>query len=103
MKKWQSILGGVSVALYVLCAVAGFGALVYIGFENERKSSAASFEFEHEKGRAEWSDSVYLFTDPDTKVQYIYFFSCGKAGICPRYTADGGLYVENGKNKSASF
>lgn len=103
MKKWHRIVGGVSVAVYGLGALVGFGTLVYMGYQNEKKTSAATFESEREKGRAEWSDCVYLFTDPETKVQYIYFFSCGKAGICPRYTADGRLYVENGKNKSASF
>ena len=70
--------------------LAGIITTVY----NSEKASAAAYA-ETEKGRAEWSDCVYLFTDPETKVQYIYFFSCGKAGICPRYTAEGGLYVEN--------
>lgn len=78
--------------------LAGIITTVY----NSEKASASSVD-SSEKGRAEWSDCVYLFTDPETKVQYIYFFSCGKAGVCPRYTADGGLYVENGKNKSTSF
>lgn len=85
---------------WALCIAIGGSCIgciasgIITGIYNSEKASASTIN-ESPKGRAEWGDCVYLFTDPETKVQYIYFFSCGKAGICPRYTAEGGLYVEN--------
>ena len=37
-------------------------------------------------------DSVTVYTDPDTKIQYILWDGYEKGGITPRLNADGSLY-----------
>lgn len=49
-----------------------------------------------EVSRAEGSgdDSIRFYVDPETKVEYVLYISGYAGGICPRYNADGSLYVK---------
>ena len=40
---------------------------------------------------------VYVYVDKETGVNYIIFDDVYKGGICPRYNADGSLYIEGVK------
>ena len=40
---------------------------------------------------------VYVYVDKETGVNYIIFDDVCKGGICPRYNADGALYIEGVK------
>lgn len=37
---------------------------------------------------------VTFYTDPETGVEYVIYREDQAGGICPRYNADGSLYVE---------
>lgn len=96
MDKLIKTLGIIAATLCGTGIIIGISGGIYNAAINESKQVKESRK---EAGQAEWSEHVYLFTDPETKVQYIYFFSMGKAGVCPRYTADGKLYIERSKER----
>ena len=46
---------------------------------------------------------VYVYVDKETGVNYIIFDDVYKGGICPRYNADGSLYIEGVKWKAENL
>ena len=42
---------------------------------------------------------ISIFIDEETGVNYVCYHSAYKGGICPRYNADGTLYVKAGEQE----
>ena len=40
---------------------------------------------------------IHIYVDDETGVNYVVFYESSKGGICPRYNADGTLYVDEGR------
>lgn len=53
-----------------------------IGYDTATKSNI----YKHE-------DTISIYIDKETKVNYIVYHYYSKGGICPRYNSDGSLYV----------
>lgn len=47
----------------------------------------------NESELSEYSNSVYLYIDDETGVEYLVFKTINEGGICPRFNADGSLRV----------
>lgn len=75
----------------IICILLIF-ALALTGCESSENA-------ENESELSERSDSVYLYIDDETGVEYLIFNSINEGGICPRFNADGSLCVsENNTN-----
>lgn len=37
---------------------------------------------------------IQFYVDPETKVEYVLYHAGYAEGVCPRYNADGSLYVQ---------
>lgn len=75
----------------IICVLLIF-ALALNGCESSENA-------ENESESSEYSDSVYLYIDDETGVEYLVFNSINEGGICPRFNADGSLRVsENNTN-----
>ena len=42
-------------------------------------------------------NNIYIYIDPETGVNYFVMYEYYKAIMCPRYHADGSLYVSDAK------
>jgi len=62
-----------------------------------------SQEFRQEQKEQKIEDSVYIYTDPETGVQYLCFYCqqgyAGMGGITPRLNSDGSLIVIDNDNE----
>lgn len=65
----------------ICCAVLALGLAGCANKENETTSPTKR------------TKNVYVYVDKETGVNYMVFISSYKGGICPRYNADGSLYV----------
>ena len=75
----------------IICVLLIF-ALALTGCESSENA-------ENESELSEYSNSVYLYIDDETGVEYLVFNSINEGGICPRFNADGSLCVsENNTN-----
>ena len=91
--------------LATVCAVCmGIGVVLFICFgllSGEKTDASASFDFPAGEYKLQQYDfdvskneSIRIWTDPDTGVQYLLYRAVGRGGICPRYNADGTLMIE---------
>lgn len=48
-------------------------------------------------------DEVYVFTDPETKVQYLIYKGYRKGGITPRLDANGNLMIASDDDGGESY
>lgn len=67
--------------------------LVLIGVVSLLLTGCSSTVAEYKEGTGVFGDTYYTYVDSDTGVNYVVFVSGYKGGICPRYNADGTLYV----------
>lgn len=75
----------------IICVLLIF-ALALTGCESSENT-------ENESELSEYSNSVYLYIDDETGVEYLIFNSIYGGGMCPRFNADGSLRVsENNTN-----
>ena len=65
----------------ICCAVFILGLVGCTNEENETISSTTR------------SKNVYVYEDKETGVNYMMFIGLYEGDICPRYNADGSLYV----------
>lgn len=88
------------------CAVCmGIGLVICVcfGLLSGEKTEASAGSFDTPAGiyklqqydiNVSKNESVRIWTDPETGVQYLLYTAVGRGGICPRYNADGSLMVE---------
>lgn len=77
------------------------GVILFIGWlccglPSGEKTEVSASDTESLQGftiRADKSEYVRIWTDPETGVQYLLFSAVGRGGICPRYNADGSLMI----------
>ena len=68
----------------ICCAMCILGLVGYIKGQATELSTTENTE-------------LYVYVDKETGVNYIIFDDVYKGGICPRYNADGSLYIEGVK------
>lgn len=54
--------------------------------------SSCSFDM-GENLKSSMSGYIDVYTDPETKVDYMLFYSSSGKAICPRYNPDGSLHI----------
>lgn len=87
----------------LLFAVLLFIGWLCCGLPSGEKTEASASSFDTPAGNYKLqqydinvskNESVRIWTDPDTGVQYLLYTAVSRGGICPRYNVDGTLMIE---------
>ena len=83
----------------ILCMVVAVVTLLTYSIiekieKNNKKNRNDSLQFyKEEESYVDESENFTTYVDKETGVNYILYFRFGHVAICPRYNADGSLYI----------